>query len=169
MPTGTLISVEEYLARSYHPDCDYVDGQVEERNLGERDHSNLQMIVSAYLFARRKQWGIQVYPEQRVQVKPNRLRVPDICVVLGATQEQIFTKPPFLCIEIVSPEDRISRVKERIDDYLAMGVPYAWLLDPGSRSAYVCTTAEGLREIKSGILKTENPILEVPLNELFDE
>jgi hypothetical protein len=50
-----------------------------------------------------------------------------------------------------------------------MSVPYVWLLDPGSRSAYVSTAAEGLCEIKSAILKTENPILEVPLNELFDE
>ena len=75
MPVGPLISVEEYLATVYRPDCDYVDGHVEERNLGERDHSNLQMVVSAYLFARRKRWGIQVYPAQRVQVKPARFRV----------------------------------------------------------------------------------------------
>src|ERR1017187_8863429 len=157
MPTGTLISVAEYLATSYRPDCDYVDGHVEERNLGERDHSNLQMIVSAYLFARRKQWGIQVYPEQRVQVKPNRFRVPDICVVLGATEEQVLTKPPFLCIEIVSPEDRMSRVQERIADYLTMGVPYVWLLDPVTRRAYVATSAAGLREVTSDVLTTDNP------------
>ena len=168
MPTGTLISVEEYLATAYSPDCDYVDDHVEERNLGERDHSNLQMIVSAYLFARRKQWGIQVYPEQRVQVKPNRFRVPDICVVLGATEEQVLTKPPFLCIEIVSPEDRMSRVYERIDDYVAMGVPHVWLIDPRTRRAFIATGTEGLREIKNGVLRTENPALEVPLSELFE-
>ena len=28
MPTGTLISVEAYLATSYRPDCDYVDGHL---------------------------------------------------------------------------------------------------------------------------------------------
>ena len=39
MPTGTLISVEQYLATSYRPDCDYVDGRIEERNLGKLDHS----------------------------------------------------------------------------------------------------------------------------------
>ena len=41
MPKETLISVTDYLATSYSPDCDYVDGRVEERNLGQRDHSNL--------------------------------------------------------------------------------------------------------------------------------
>src|SRR6266852_5074711 len=169
MPTRTLISVEEYLTTSYRPDCDYVDGQVVERNLGELDHSWLQAILIAYFFARRKEWGISVVPEQRVQVKPARFRIPDVCVVLGGKPtEQIFTKPPFLCIEILSPDDRMSRVEERIDDYLAMGVPYVWLLDPATRRAYAATAADGLREVKGGVLKTENPALEVQLDEIFE-
>jgi Uma2 family endonuclease len=169
MPTKTLISVEEYLATSYRPDCDYVDGVVEERNLGELDHGWLQGLLIAYFFARRKEWGISVIPELRVQVKPTRFRVPDVCVVLGGKPaEQILTKPPFLCIEILSPEDRMSRVEERIDDYLAMGVPYVWVLDPATRRAYVATAADGLREVKSGVLKTGNPALEVPLAEIFE-
>jgi Uma2 family endonuclease len=168
MSTRTLISVEEYLATSYRPDCDYVDGRVEERNLGEWDHSSLQTRVSAYFFARRKEWRISVVVEQRVQVKPTRFRIPDVCVVLGNPGEQILTKPPFLCIEILSPEDRMSRVEERIDDYLAMGVPFVWLLDPATRRAYIATVALGLREVKDGVLRTENPALEVPLDEVFE-
>lgn len=88
--------------------------------------------------------------------------------MLGHPGEQILTKPPFLCIEILSPEDRMSRVEERIDDFLTMGVPYIWLLDPATRRAYTATAAEGLREVKSGILKTENPAFEMPLPEIFD-
>ena len=34
--------------RVYRPDCDYVDGRVVERNLGERDHSKLQAAIAAY-------------------------------------------------------------------------------------------------------------------------
>lgn len=168
MPTETLLSVEEYLATSYRPDCDYVDGQLEERNVGEWDHGKLQMAIAAYLFARRKRWGIQVVPEQRVQVKPDRFRIPDVCVVLGDPGEQILTKPPFLCIEVLSPDDRMSRVEKRVDDYLAMDVPYVWVLDPQTRKAFAATLATGLCEVKSGILKTENPSLEMPLAELFE-
>src|SRR5712691_1442382 len=168
MSTKTLISVEEYLATSYRPDCDYVDGRVEERNLGEWDHSSLQTRVAAYFFARRKEWGISVVVEQRVQVKPTRFRIPDVCVVLGDPGEQILTKPPFICIEVLSPEDRMSRIEERIDDYLAMGVAYVWLLDPAARRAYAATAADGLREVKGGVLKTENPALEVQLDEIFE-
>jgi len=168
MPTGTLISVEEYLATSYRPDCDYVDGRLVERNVGERDHSSLHAALSSFLFSRRKQWGIQVFVEQRIQVRPQRYRVPDICVIVGVTDEQILTKPPFLCIEILSPEDRLSRVKERIDDYLAMGVPHVWLLDPRTRQAYAADTMQGFREIKDRVLRIDNPAIEVPIDQLFE-
>jgi Uma2 family endonuclease len=167
MPARTLISVEEYLATSYRPDCDYVDGEVVERNLGEWDHSRLQTRLLVYLVTRYEKDGVFAVSEQRVQVKKTRFRIPDVCVVLGEPGEQILTKPPFLCIEVLSPEDRMSRLGQRISDYFEMGVPYVWVLDPESRQAYTATPAEGLCEVKTGVLKTENPTLEVPLSELF--
>jgi hypothetical protein len=66
MPTGTLISVEQYLATSYRPDCDYVDGHIEEGNEGEWDHSALQAALAGFFFSRRKQLGISVATEQLV-------------------------------------------------------------------------------------------------------
>jgi Uma2 family endonuclease len=167
MAARTLISVEEYLATSYRPDCDYVDGEVVERNLGTRDHGWLQTAVAAYFFSRRRQWNITVITELRIRVKPTRFRIPDVCVILGDTDEQVLTKPPFICIEVLSPKDRMKRVQERITDYLEMGVPYVWVLDPETKQAYTATPAEGLREVRTGILKTENPTLEVPLSEIF--
>ena len=167
MPTGTLISVVEYLATTYRPDCDYVDGRIEERNVGEWDHSSLQLTVGAYFFARQKQWGISVATEQRVQVKPTRFRIPDVCVVLGTPNEQILTRPPFLCIEILSRDDRMSQVQERIDDYLTMGVRYVWVLDPASGRAYMATAESGLHEFKGQVLRTENPSLDLPLDAVF--
>jgi Uma2 family endonuclease len=165
--SGTLISVEEYLATGYRPDCDYVDGHVLERNLGEFDHSRLQTAISAYFFTRRKEWDITVVVEQRVQVKPTRFRIPDVCVVLGNPGEQILTHPPFLCIEILSKDDRMSHMRERIDDYLSMGVRYVWVLDPASRRAYVATAESGLHEFKDTVLRTENPALDRPLDAVF--
>jgi hypothetical protein len=81
------MSVEEYLASSFRPDCDYVDGQLEERNFGEFDHARLQTAIAAYFYSRRKEWNITVVVEQRVQVSPTRFRIPDVCVVLGTTNE----------------------------------------------------------------------------------
>jgi len=165
--TKTLVSVEEYLHTVYQPDCDYVDGEVLERNMAERDHAFIQTALGAYLFVRRKEWDITVLTEMRVQVKTGRFRIPDICVVLGKTYEQILTTPPFLCIEILSPEDRWSRVEERIKDFISMGVPYIWVLDPQNKTAFIDTPVEGRREVKDGVLRTQNPNFEVPLGEFF--
>lgn len=167
MGTATLVPVSEYLSTDYSPDCDYVDGELEERNVGEKDHGNVQKRLLLYLGSRERELGIFVIPEQRIQMGPARFRVPDICVVAGAEpEEQIFTRPPFLCIEILSPEDRMSRMQEKIDDYLGFGVRYVWLLNPQSRRAYVYTS-QGMVEVKDGVLRTGAPEIAVPLSEVF--
>jgi Uma2 family endonuclease len=169
MATATVTALEEYLTTVYRPDREYIDGVIVERNLGERDHSTLQGEV-VYLLARlRKTLGIHVFPEQRVQVTPTRYRVPDVCVTVGPKPvEQIFTRPPFLCVEVLSPDDRAGEVQERIDDYLAFGVSYVWLINPRSRRAYIYTS-EGSREARDGVLRTENPDITIPLADLFAE
>lgn len=166
MESRTLISVEEYLRTVYDPDCDYVDGEVQERNLGDRDHGLIQKKLILFFAAREQQWRITVYPEQRVQISATRFRIPDVCVVLEDTEEQIFRKPPFLCIEITSPEGRMYRIRERVDDYLIMGVPHVWVLDAQHKAAYSITPADGWREEKQ-VLRTANPVLEMPLTAVF--
>jgi Uma2 family endonuclease len=166
MQTGELITVREYLSTSYRPDCDYVDGVVLERNLGEKDHARLQGAVFAYFYNRRKEWGIHVFPEQRVQVSPTRFRVPDVCVIAGdEPDEQIFTSPPFICIEVLSPEDRLSAMQKRVGDFRAMGVPYVWILDPRTRQGWRVTD-EGLLAVAE--LRTADPEIVVPLAALFE-
>jgi Uma2 family endonuclease len=141
--------------------------------LGETDHSWIQTVLSAYLFGRRNEWGITVLVEQRVQVTTTRFRVPDICVIQGPKPtEQILTKPPFICIEILSPEDRWPRTQQRgiqkvTDDYLTMGVPYVWVLDPATKTAYSATPTERTQQVTAGVLKTHNPSVEVPFSEIF--
>ena len=164
---GTLISVEEYLRTTSDPDCDYVDGELLERNLGERDHSNLQGELIYFFRARRKSWKVFAFPEQRLQVSPTRFRVPDVCVYAGEEpKEQIFRTPPFICFEILSPEDRLERIQQKIDDYLNFGVPYVWVINPRDRRVWA-HNKEGSREVKDGTLRTENPSLTIPLAEIF--
>jgi Uma2 family endonuclease len=153
MKTAALVSVEEYLSSVYQPDCDYVDGVLEERNLGERDHSLMQGLIVGHFLQHRKQLGIQVLPEQRVRISATRFRVPDITLVEASTREQIITSPPLLCIEILSPEDRLNRVVKRAEDYAGLGVPDVWIIDPETRRCYTYTKA-GLHEAPGGILTT---------------
>ena len=167
MPASALVSVEEYLNTSYHPDCDYVDGRIVERNWGDLNHSDLQGELAAYFRARRKTWSVHAFVELRVQVSPTRFRIPDICVMLGPKPtQQIIGTPPFLAIEIRSPEDRMPRILERIDDYLRFGVSYVWVIDPSTQMGWVHTPA-GVKPAADGILRTHNPEFDVSLPEIF--
>jgi Uma2 family endonuclease len=166
MAVGTQVSVEEYLHTSYRPDCDYVDGEVQERNLGEFDHSRTQGEIVFYLLSRYPRLRSRVLPEQRVQVKATRFRIPDVCVLSEqAPREQIITTPPILCIEVLSPEDRMSRYLERVDDYFKMGVPTCWIIDPTARRAWIATPGH-LDETEDGILRAGD--LEMPLAEVLE-
>jgi Uma2 family endonuclease len=133
---------------------------------GSGIHARLQGLLYGYLLSREKQLGILVVPEQRVQVKARRFRVPDITVLAGPRPAGgIITEPPFLCIEILSPSDRVVEMQERIGDYLSFGVRYVWLIDPVTRLSFV-HTPDGIQEVKNGILSTQNPDIKVSLSEL---
>ena len=164
MAASTLVPVSEYLATAYRPDCDYVDGQVQERNLGELDHSDLQRQL-ILLLANAKE--IRVNPELRVQVGANRFRVPDLCVMLAdAPREQVVRSAPLLCIEILSPEDTLSRMVERVHDFLNMGVRQVWIFDPRLRSAMVCEGAT-MVEHNAGQLALPGTQVTIDLADVF--
>ena len=153
------MSVAENLSASYHPDREYIDGRVIERNLGERTHSAAQGDVVVYLAARSDELGIEVFPSVRLQVSPTRFRVPDVTVVkLSQEQGEIFTNPPHLCIEILSKDDTMQYMLEKINDYLNFGVPYVWIINPWNRKGSV-VTSEGIFQAKSGVLETKDPAI----------
>jgi Uma2 family endonuclease len=169
MASTTLIPVSEYLNTSYRPDCDYVDGEVQERNLGERDHALLQGILTAIFYNHRKVWQAIALPEQRVQVSPTRFRIPDICILHRSDPvEPIVRTAPWICIEILSPEDRLQRMQERIDDYLGMGVGFIWVIDPGTRHAWAASST-GLQATPNGAFTVEGSPIRISLAEVFAE
>ncbi len=58
MSSTTLVSVQDYLATSYRPDRDFLDGELQERNLGELEHSRLQSAILAWFWTHRKEWNV---------------------------------------------------------------------------------------------------------------
>ena len=167
MSVTTQISVEEYLATAYHPDCDYVDGEVLERNVGDREHSYIQRRLIVILDRLGSNLEISVWPEVRVQVSGKRFRVPDVCVYRGpGPLDPVFRQPPFLCIEILSPEDRMSRMEDKLSDYFSLGVDLVWVIDPERRTASTHTPA-GSENVRDGVLRTMNPEIAVALADIF--
>ncbi|MBB5064711.1 Uma2 family endonuclease [Granulicella mallensis] len=110
-----------------------------------------------------------MFPEDRIQVSDTRYRVADICVVKRSTPlETIIRTPPLLCIEILSPEDRMSRTQEKVDDYIQMGVQAVWVIDPRRRRAYVADRSVTLQPAED-VLTLEGTEIRVPVAEIFSE
>lgn len=164
-----LVTVEEYLHTSYRPDCDFLDGRIEERNVGEHDHAYLQALLTILFGKNREAWGLKSLPAVRIQVSRTRFRVPDLSVLRANTpKERILTHPPLLVIEILSPEDRLSHFQVRIDDYLAFGIENIWIFDPETRRAWTAD-GEGLHLVQNGELTVPGTPIRVVLGEMFAE
>lgn len=163
------VTVEEYLHTSYRPDCDYVDGRIEERNLGEHDHGFLQAPLGALFTNNRTAWQVRAVTDVRTQVKSARFRVPDVSVLRAdAPREPIIRHPQLIAIEILSPEDRLNRLQERVDDYLEFGIENIWVFDPETRRVWTAD-AFGLHLVQNGELTVPETPIRVVLSELFAE
>ncbi|HUI84335.1 MAG TPA: Uma2 family endonuclease [Candidatus Binatia bacterium] len=123
----TQVSLEEDLRTDYEPDCDYVDGELEERNVGENEHSITQAFFIKWLAKHEDEWQLEACPEIRVRIVPGRVRVADIVILPVKTPfEAVLITPPVAIVEVLSPKDRASRYRQRLDEYHAMGVANVW-------------------------------------------
>ncbi len=161
-----LVSEQEYLHTTYHPDCDYVDGFVLERNVGTPPHSRLQSLILIWLGSHEAQWGIQTLAECRLRIRDRKYRIPDIMVLPADAPrpELVIEQPPLLCIEVVSPKDRIPDLVLRAGEYLQLGVPLTWIFDPKKKKSWVYS-AQGTVESSDPVLR--HGMIELPIAELF--
>jgi Uma2 family endonuclease len=135
--TPLRISTSECPRTSYRPDCDSVDGVIEERNWGGFDHAAVQRALLKWFIGQERDLRLIVYPKLRVQASPTRFRVADICTLsASAPREQVIQTPPVAVVEILSPEDRVSRCLNRLDDYRKMGIRKVWVIDPATRRGF---------------------------------
>ena len=157
------------MATTYRPDCDYVDGQVLERNVGLRPHSRTQGNALGWFWTRKAQLKFEALVEQRIQVAKGRFRIPDLLLVATPVpDEEVVTQPPYLCLEVMSPDDTMSSMQDRLDDYLKFGVCNIWVIDPWKRRAWTITK-EGWHAVLDGMLRTADGLIELPVEEVLPE
>jgi Uma2 family endonuclease len=169
MSTATQMPIpaNDYLHTSYTPDCDYIDGEIQERNLGELDHAEVQGALIQWFRNHAKEWNIRALAELRMQITPTRFRVADVCLISrNEPAEQVLLRPPIVVIEVLSPEDRVSRYQQRFADYREMGVRHIWVVDPQSRGGYDCSSGSW---IETTSFNVENSPITVDLSIIFAE
>jgi Uma2 family endonuclease len=162
----TLVSVEEYLRTSYKPACEYIDGALRQKPMPTYMHSKIQGRVVSLIEGCGK--GFESLPELTVRIREDKYLVPDVVVDRIERRQQPYpTKPVYLCIEIMSPDDRFSEVATKCEEYHAWGVPFCWIVDPEKRASWQYAAGERPHEIPAGGELTTGEIT-VSLTELFE-
>jgi Uma2 family endonuclease len=167
MSVETLIPLEEYLNTSYDPDVEYVDGVLVERNAGDWLHSLIQRNLIIALS--RKYPYVYAVPELRSQTSATRFRLPDVCVLLAPPKTSYLLGAAFLAVEILSEDDRMSKMMEKLEEYDRKGVRNIWLIDPRLRTMAIYSSG-GLNEIRGDRIATSgDPRVELTRDEIFQD
>ena len=110
------MSVDEYLHTTFDgADREYLDGEVVERNMGNKSHGRLQGWLVRLLGSHEERTGLYLIPEVRHRVQEARYRIPDIAVFEGEPESEIPSTPPLIAIEILSPDDRIGYIVPKLE------------------------------------------------------
>lgn len=149
MPAKAALTEEAYLRTSF-PDLDreFRDGDVIERSTPEWFHSRTQSRLVRFFGDKEQSLDIQVAPELRVKLRAGRHAIPDVSIFWPAEPAgSVPDRLPLIAVEIISPDDRIADVMEKLREYTAAGIAHVWLLDPRNRRLYLYL--DGLREVQN--------------------
>ena len=123
---GVRMSEAEYLAHDFEVDPDFINGHLEERFIGDIEHSNWQRALVLWFG---QNTGLLAANEIHVRVSEGKYRIPDVAIFLKPPQGAYVTEPPLAVIEILSPSDTFRGLKERMRDYQTMGVKNLFVVE----------------------------------------
>jgi Uma2 family endonuclease len=143
MATSALLTAEQYLAMHFgEREPEFVHGELRERPMPTWTHGRLQFLLCLRL----NQIGFACV-EVRMRLANDLIRIPDVAVFVGAPPaEEVPTSPPFVVVEVTSPDDRHQDLLEKLEEYRAWGVPHVWVVEPKLKKFYVYTSA-GLAQL----------------------
>jgi Uma2 family endonuclease len=161
MSATAIVSVEDYLRRTEKPYCEYVDGVLYSKGYPNKSHALAQSKVIILL----DKQGVEALGEVTVRLSPTKYLIPDV-IAAPEIQGPYPTEPALLCVEILSPGDRVGAMLAKCEEYHAWGVPFCWIIDPEKQTAWQYHAAtEPERIERSGTLLAGH--LNIPLADLF--
>lgn len=183
MPATALLTSEQYLAlpdefdeNGNHVKDELIAGEVVKVPPGSQLHNlikiNIVKALMAYELAHPKS-AHKVLSEMPFVVTAHDIFVPDTSVILKSRlnprKNKYITGAPEIAIEVVSPRDKVVRLKHKIDTYLTNGSKSVWVVFPDTRSVMV-HTLESVRELKGG-QTIQDPLLpgfSTPVSAFFE-
>jgi Uma2 family endonuclease len=144
--TVRKLTIEEYLTDPELERFEWVDGVAVETGVGNKKHSRIHTLCVRYLDRyvgdRDDLW---VANELRCRLTVGgqpRFRQPDLGVVAGNPGDgdpRYLEGAPLLAVEVRSPDNTLTQLLRKIDEYFANGCRMAWLVLPEEESVTVRT------------------------------
>jgi len=165
MPTKAALSEAEYLRTSFPGvDQEYRDGELVERSVPDLFHGVIQSRFSAWFINREDSHGLHPATEVRNYIRPGRFMIPDVCVFWPSLPSAAVPETkPLIVIEILSPDDSMTEVMEKLSEYKEWGIVHVWLADPRRKKLYVYHN--GLYEVSAFPIPEAG--IELPSSEIF--
>lgn len=176
-----LISGEELLAMGDIGPCELIDGRIMPMSPTGGEHSYLESFISAELthFVKPTKLGWVLTGEVGIYTRrnPDRVRGADIAFISKVRSPRrpargFLTVAPELVVEIMSPDDRWQDVRQKIEEYLAIGVLWVWIVEPDNRAVLIFEAGAEMRPLGETDTLQGHGILagfELPLTDLFGE
>jgi len=166
--TTTHLSLEEFhrLYDGVKPNHEYWYGEAIPKPMATWLYGIFQLVLGMLLVRR----GWHTAPEVTVKLSDDLELVPDVIASRKKPELPYPKEPVDLCVEILSPDDRLKNAPEKCTHYLRWGAKYVWIINPIERSAWLLTreSPRGIRIHPDGIL-TAGEDTQIPLTELFSE
>jgi Uma2 family endonuclease len=121
------------------PNFELLDGEAVQKALPTNLHSLLQFVLGLLL----KELGFKPRPELTLLIDEYWEPTPDVCGILGLVEDPYPTRAVAVAIEILSPDDRFTRVIQKCRKYAQWGVQDILVFDPIGREAWCWNSASG--------------------------
>ncbi|MDQ2713198.1 MAG: Uma2 family endonuclease [Acidobacteriota bacterium] len=159
----------EQLYSGEKPNVEYWFGKAIQKPMPTSLHSAIAFVISMLLLKR----GWKALPEVRLKISQLAHPVPDVVASSKPFQDPYPTDPLDLCVEILSPGDKLSGLFNKAAHYLDWGIETVWIIDPKRHTAFSMSVhnPQPIPVGMSGCLTagTGEHELSIPLSELFAE
>jgi Uma2 family endonuclease len=175
----SLISGEELLRRPDLGPCELVNGRVVPLMPTGDEHGDVEFELGTRLrlYGKESKRGRAVGGEVGIYIRrnPDTVRAADIIFIskerdVRPKARGYFEIAPELVVEVLSPEDRTSKIKEKLRDYFSAGVLAVWLVDPVLRRMLIYRSPTDVTVLDERQVLTDEEILpgfSVPVSDLF--
>jgi Uma2 family endonuclease len=161
MATRSLITPEQYLATHFAREPELVHGELVGRPFPNRSHGRTQQRLAVRLDG-----AGYCCTEVRMRLAEDLVRIPDFAVFeRPGPQQEVPSTPPFLVVEVISPDDRLHNLLQMLEQYRLWGVRDIWLVEPELKKLYVydCGSLTEVERLELASLQ-----IVVTATELFD-